>query len=377
MSFSPIPLFDLQRQHNSLKKELNAVVLDALNSMQWLLGPQTEKFEQHFAALMGVKHCISCASGASAIQLALMAAGIQEKDEVITTPFSFIATTAAISLSKAKFVFADIDPHTYNLDPQDIERKITSRTKAILPVHLYGYPADMHAIMALARKYDLKVIEDCAQAHLATADGIKVGGIGHAGAFSFYPSKNLGACGDAGAITTNDDDLAAKCRSLRHSGRTKNNKYEYEREGSSLRMDEVQAAILSVKINHLENWTLARQKIASLYQEQLKDLPLSLPPASKKGFSHSYYVYTITTEHRDELQQFLKEKGIGSAVYYPTPLYRQPAYKELDYNPQDFPHTEKACQTVLSLPMFPELREEEVLRVCQTIRDFYRKKYQR
>ena len=373
MGFAPIPLFDLQRQHDSLKKELNAAVLDALNSMQWLLGPQTEKFEKQFAELIGVKHCISCASGAAAIQLALIAAGIKENDEVITTPLSFIATTSSISLTKAKFVFADIDPITCNIDPKDIERKITNKTKAIVPVHLYGYPADMRAIMLLAKQYNLKVIEDCAQAHLAKIDTKKVGSIGHAGAFSFYPSKNLGACGDAGAITTNDDDLAASCYSLRQGGRTKNNNYEYALEGSSLRMDELQAAILSIKLNHLEKWITARQKIASLYRENLRDLPLALPPVPPDGGAHSYYVFTVRSENRNQLHDYLKERGIGTGIYYPTPLYRQPAYKHLSYKEEDFPHTEKACQTVLSLPMFPELREEEVLRVCQTIREFYEK----
>lgn len=369
-----IPLFNLQKQHESLKKELNAAALDALNSMHWLLGPQTEGFEQDFAQLIGVKHCISCSSGASAIQIALGAAGIGEGDEVITTPFTFIATTSSVSLTGAKFVFADIDPRTYNIDPKDIERKITKKTKAILPVHLYGYPADMDAIMNLAREHDLKVIEDCAQAHLATADGVKVGGIGDAGAFSFYPSKNLGACGDAGAITTNDEDIADRCRSLRHSGRAKDKAYEYDLEGSTLRMDEVQAAILRVKMKHLQDWTDARQKVAALYEEGLQGLPVVTPPTPPAGCSQSYYVYTLRVENRDALQAYLKEHGIGSAVYYPVPLYKQPAYKHLGLNAADFPHAEKAAKEVLSIPMFPELTEEQVGRVCDTIRAFYEKK---
>ena len=242
MSLPPIPLFDLQKQHQALRTQLNAAALDALNSMRWLLGPQTEKFEETFAELIGVKYCISCSSGASALQIALSAAGIQEGDEVITTPFTFIATTTSISLTGAKFIFADIDPHTFNISAQDIERKITKKTKAILPVHLYGYPADMAAIMRIANDHNLKVIEDCAQAHLAMADGVKVGGIGDAGAFSFYPSKNLGACGDAGAITTNDADIAAKCRSLRQGGRVKDAHYEYEFEGKK-RMETANCAV--------------------------------------------------------------------------------------------------------------------------------------
>ncbi len=371
MSLDPIPLFDLQKQHRSLKSELNAAALDALNSMNWLLGPFTEQFEKDFAEMMGVKHCISCSSGATAIHLALTAAGIGPGDEVITTPFTFIATAASVSLTGAEFVFADIDPRTYTIDPQDIERKITKKTKAILPVHLYGHPANMDAIMNLAREHDLKVIEDCAQAPLAMADDVYVGGIGDVGAFSFYPSKNLGACGDAGAITTNDDKIAELCRSLRHSGQAEDKMCEHNLEGSSLRMDEVQAAILRIKLRHLPDWIEARQKIAALYEEGLQGLPVITPPTPPSGYSQSYFVYTIRAEKRDELQKYLKDRGIGTAVYYPTPLYRQPAYKHLGLKAQDFPNTEKAAKEVLSIPMFPELTQEEVERVCETIAQFY------
>lgn len=367
-----IPLFDLQRQHDSLRTQLNAAALDALNSMQWLLGPQTENFEKEMASLLGVKYCISCSSGASAIQLALMAAGIQEGDEVITTPFTFIATTSSISLTGAKFVFADIDPQTYNIDPKDIARKITRKTKAILPVHLYGAAADMRGIMALAKEHGLKVIEDCAQSLLAMSQGVKTGGIGHAGAFSFYPSKNLGACGDAGAITTNEEELANRCRSLRHDGRNKDKEYEHDLEGSTLRMDEIQAAILRVKLKHLKDWTTARQKIATWYEHGLQGLPVTRP-TSLPDNTHAYCVYTLRCQNRDKLQVYLKENGISTAVYYPVPLYRQPAYKHLGYRKQDFPVTEKACQEVLSLPMFPHLTEEEVMYVCECIQKFYRK----
>lgn len=368
-----IPLFNLQKQHESLKTQLNTAACEALNSMQWLLGPQTDAFENEFADLIGVRHCITCSSGASAIQIALAAAGIGHGDEVITTPFTFMATTSSISLTGAKFVFADIDPRTYNIDPHDIEHKITKKTKAILPVHLYGFPADMHAIMKLAHDHNLKVIEDCAQAHLAEADGVKVGGIGNAGAFSFYPSKNLGACADAGAITTNDDEIAARCRSLRHCGRAKDKPYEYDLEGSTLRMDEIQAAILRVKLPHLQAWTDARQRAAALYEEGLQGVPVLTPPVPPAGYAQSYYVYTIAAEKRDELQQHLKEHQIGSAVYYPVPLYRQPAYKHLKLDPADFPNSEKAAREVLSIPMFPEISEEQITRVCEVIRSFYEK----
>ena len=368
-----IPLFNLQKQHESLKSELNAAALDALNSMHWLLGPQTEGFEKDFAELIGVKHCISCSSGASAIQIALAAAGIGEGDEVITTPFTFIATTSSVSLTGANFVFADIDPRTYNIDPKDIERKITKKTKAILPVHLYGYPANMDAIMNLAREHDLRVIEDCAQAHLATADGVKVGGIGDAGAFSFYPSKNLGGCGDGGAIITNDEKIAQACQSIRHSGRSVGKAYEYDREGSTLRMDEIQAAILDVKLKHLATWTENRQKVAALYRKHLAGIPqVTLPPEAPKGWSQCYYVFTIRVKDRDALSAYLKEHGIGNAVYYPVPLYKQPCYKHLNCKTEDYPHTESAAKEVLSIPMFPELKEEDVIYVAQTIKEFYK-----
>lgn len=368
---SSIPLFNLKEQHESLKQQINSAATEALNSMQWLLGPQTKAFEEEFADTIGVKHCISCSSGASALQIALGAAGIGHGDEVITTPFTFMATTSSISLTGAKFVFADIDPRTYNIDPKSIEQKITKKTKAILPVHLYGFPADMDAIMHLANEHDLSVVEDCAQSHLAECDGVRTGSIGTAGAFSFYPSKNLGACGDAGAITTNDDEIADRCRSLRHSGRAKDKAYEYDLEGSTLRMDEIQAAILRVKLPHLETWTDARRKAAALYEENLQGVPVTLPPTPPAGYTQSYYVYTIRAERRDELQLYLKEKNIGSAVYYPVPLYKQPAYKHLRLNPQDFPYTEQACKEVLSIPMFPEITEEQIVRVSDTIREFY------
>ena len=372
-NLQPIPLFNLKEQHDSLKDQINQAAAEALNSMHWLLGPQTELFEEEFAKTIGVKHCISCSSGASAIQIALKAAGIGPGDEVITTPFTFIATTSSVSLTGAQFVFADIDPHTYNLDVADVERKITKKTKAILPVHLYGYPAHMDAIMHLANEHGLKVIEDCAQAHLAAYNGVMVGGIGDAGCFSFYPSKNLGACGDAGCITTNDDGIANRCRSLRHSGRALGKAYEYDLEGSTLRMDEIQAAILRVKLPHLEEWTEKRRKAAAWYEEGLSGVPVILPPTPPADSSQSYYVFTIRAEKRDELQSYLKARNIGSAVYYPVPLYKQPAYAHLGLKAEDYPNAEKAAQEVLSIPMFPEITQEQVFRVCDTIRAFYEK----
>ena len=369
-----VPLFNLQKQHESLKEEINKEALEALNSMKWLLGPKTQQFETDFAKALNAKHCISCSSGASAIQIALMAAGIGKGDEVITTPFTFVATTTSITLTGADFVFADIDPNTYNLDPKDIERKINSKTKAIVPVHLYGYPANMPEIMALAKKHNLKVIEDCAQSHLALCAGKYTGTWGDAGAFSFYPSKNLGACGDAGAVVTNSKEIADACVSIRHSGRSLGKAYEYDREGSTLRMDEIQAAILGVKLKHLAQWTENRAKAAELYRKKLSGVKeVTLPPQAPEGWSQSYYVFTLRVKDRDALSAFLKENNIGNAVYYPVPLYKQPCYAHLNCKAQEYPNTEAAAREVLSIPMFPEITEEQIDIVCGKIKEFYNK----
>lgn len=372
MNTKNIPLFNLKQQHESIKEDLNKAALDALNSMQWLLGPKTKEFEADFAKLIGAKHCVACSSGASAIQIALMAAGVGRGDEVITTPFTFVATTTSVTLTGADFVFADIDPATYNLDPKDIERKITKKTKAILPVHLYGYPANMAEIMAIAKKHNIKVIEDCAQSHLAMFNGVNTGTIGDAGAFSFYPSKNLGACGDAGAITTNNADIMAACESIRHSGRSAGKVYEYDREGSTLRCDEIQAAILGVKLKHLAKWTELRRAAAKLYRQGLAGVKeITLPPVETDGTTQSYYVFTLRAKNRDGLSAHLKANNIGNAVYYPVPLYKQPCYAHLKINPADFPHTEKAALEVLSIPMYPEISAEDIKIVCDVIKQFY------
>lgn len=370
---NPIPLFNLNKQHDSLRAEINEAAIRALDSMRWIIGPETEGFEKEFAAALNAKHCIACSSGASAIQIALGACGVGKGDHVITTPFTFIATTSSISLTGAEFSFADVDPVTGNLDPASIEKHITKNTKAILPVHIYGSPADMDKIMAIAKKHNLKVIEDCAQSHLAAYKGKMTGTIGHAGAFSFYPSKNLGACGDGGAVVTNDEEIANNSRSLRHCGRKLDKAYEYGFEGSTLRMDDVQAAILRVKLKHLAAWTEQRRKVAAMYDKALAGLPVTIPPDPGKDSSQSYYVYTIKAPRRDELAKYLSENKIGNAIYYPMPLYKQPVYQHLGFKAADFPVTEKLTAEVLSLPMFPELTEAEVSRVADTIKAFYSK----
>lgn len=370
---NPIPLFNLNKQHTSLRTEINEAVIRALDSMHWILGPENEGFEKEFAELIGGKHCIACSSGASAIQIALSACGVGKGDHVITSPFTFIATTSSISLTGAEFSFADVDPVTGNLLPESIEKQIKKNTKAILPVHIYGYPADMDKIMAIAKKHNLKVIEDCAQSHLAAYKGRMTGTIGHAGAFSFYPSKNLGACGDAGAVLTNDPEIAANARSLRHCGRKPDSAYEYGFEGSTLRMDDVQGAILRVKLKHLKDWTEKRKAVAAMYDKALAGLPVTTPPDPGTDSSQSFYVYTIKAPRRDELAKFLSANKIGNAIYYPMPLYKQPVYQHLGFKACDYPNTEKLTGEVLSLPMFPELTAEQVNTVAAVIKEFYSK----
>ncbi len=372
MNEKQIPLFNLQKQFDVLKPELEEACLKALNSMKWLLGPETEAFEKEFAEIMNAKHSISCSSGASAIQIALMATGIGKGDEVITTPFTFVATTTSISMTGADIVFADIDPETYNIDPKEIEKKITKKTKAILPVHLYGYPCDMDAIMEIAKKHNLIVIEDCAQSHLSQYKGKTTGTIGLAGAFSFYPSKNLGALGDAGAIITDDDSIADKCSRIRHSGRS-NKPYEYDYEGSTMRADEIQTAMLRVKLKHLKTWTEMRNNASEMYKKHLGDIQqIKTPPVDKPDCTQSFYVYNIRAEKRDELSKFLTENKIGNGVYYPMALYDQPIYKHMGLSGKDFPHTDKACKEVLALPIYPEITEEEIKIVANVIKEFYK-----
>lgn len=367
-----IPLFNLELQRKALQEEITAAVTKVLESGKFILGPETSSFEEEFSKSIGTSHCIACSSGAGAIQIALSACGVGPGDEVITTPMTFIATTSSITLTGAKFVLADIDPETACLDPQKVAEKITPKTKAILPVHIYGYPARMKEFMDMASKHSVKIVEDCAQSHLAEYEGRVTGSIGHAGAFSFYPSKNLGACGDAGAVTTNDDETAKKCRQLRHNGRNLDKGYEHVMEGSTLRIDDIQAAILRVKLRHLKTWTGQRRQLAKLYEAGLKGLPVRLPPSPPAGSSQSFYVYTIKAPRRDELAAHLKSAGIGSGIYYPVPIYRQPVYSGLGYRPGDFPVTEKLVSEVLSLPMFPEMTQAQVARVCGEIKKFYK-----
>jgi dTDP-4-amino-4,6-dideoxygalactose transaminase len=364
----PVPQLDLAAQYAAIGGEIRAAVETVLASQQFVLGRESAAFEQEIASLCSVAHGIGVASGTDALILALRACGVQAGDEVLLPAFTFVATGSAVSALGAKPVFADIRPETYNLDPAEFARRVTPRTRAIVVVHLYGLPADMDPILAFAKARGLPVIEDNAQAIGASYRGVRTGSLGEAACFSFYPTKNLGACGDAGLVTTNSAELAARIRTLRNHGQS--GKYLSTEPGWNSRLDEIQAAILRVKLRHLSNWQRARQANAAEYTRLLNQIPGVMPPAVPEGFEHVFHQYTIRIERRDALQQFLSERKIGSAVYYPHPLHLQPLYASLGHKPGDFPHAERAAQEVLSLPMYPELRKEQIARVVEAIAEF-------
>jgi dTDP-4-amino-4,6-dideoxygalactose transaminase len=364
----PVPQLDLSAQYAAIGAELGAAVERVMASQQFVLGPEGALFEEEIAKLCGVAHGVGLASGTDALILALRACGVRAGDEVLLPPFTFVATGSAVSALGAKPVFAEIRPDTYNIDPSELERRVTPRTRAIVVVHLYGLPADMDAILAFARSRKLPVIEDNAQAIGASYKGLRTGSLGDAACFSFYPTKNLGACGDAGMLVTNSPELAARVRTLRNHGQSE--KYRSSEPGWNSRLDEIQAAILRVKLRHLSDWQRARQSHAAEYNRLLSQIPGVMPPLAPEGFEHVYHQYTIRVEQRDALQKFLGERKIGSTVYYPYPLHLQPLYASLGHKPSDFPHAERAAQEVLSLPMYPELRNEQIARVVEAIADF-------
>jgi dTDP-4-amino-4,6-dideoxygalactose transaminase len=374
-----VPILNLAQQYTDLAAEINDVVFKVLASGGYIGGANVVSFEQEFAAYTGVSECVACNSGTDALLLALRALGIGAGDEVITTPFSFFATTETISAVGAKPIFVDIDAPTFNLDVTQVEAAITDKTKAIIPVHLYGQPVDMTALMAIAQTYNLAVIEDCAQATGALWAGQKVGSIGHIGCFSFYPTKNLGACGDGGAVTTNDPEIAAKMRMLRNHG--EKNRYYHEDIGLNSRLDALQAAILRVKLRYLDLWNDRRRAIAARYHEYLHQIPGVIIPQELPGGEGVWNQYTIRLpnvggyshapdrQYRDEVRQRLQEKGVGSMVYYPLPLHLQPVYQDLGDRKGQFPISEQACQEVLSLPIFPELSIEAQEQVVYCLKD--------
>lgn len=360
-----IPMVDLSAQYQALKSEIDAAVQSVLDSTRFILGPEVDAFEQEAAAYLGVRHALSCASGTDALHLALRAAGIGPGDEVITPPFTFIATAEAIRYVDATPVFVDVDPRTMNLDPALIEAAITPRTRAILPVHLFGQPADLAAITPIAERHGLLLIEDCAQSFGAAIDGRMTGGFGLAGCHSFFPSKNLGCFGDGGMITTNDDALAEQIRVLRNHGSRE--RYHHEVIGYNSRLDEMQAAILRVKLRHIEEFNAGRRRAARLYSELLAELPVETPHEDGIGI-HVYHQYTLLSDRRDAIMAALQQAGIASAVYYPVPLHRQNVFAAESAG-LSLPATEAVAGRCLSLPMYPELEESDIRRIVAVIGD--------
>jgi len=360
-----IPMVDLRRQFSDIKEEVCSVLTEILESSQYILGPRVKELEEQIAAYHGVREAVGVASGTDALHLALDALGIGEGDEVITTPFTFFATAEAILYTGATPVFVDVEPETMNIDPDLIEEKITEKTRAILPVHIFGHPADMEKILSIAKQHKLEVIEDCAQAFGADIKGRKVGSFGDAGCFSFYPSKNLGAFGDGGMVLLNDPAVTEVVRKLRNHG--SRGAYRHESVGFNSRLDEMQAGILLVKLKRIGEYNSKRRQKAALYNELLADgivLPVERP-----GFTHVYHQYTIRSARRDEIQKRLGDEGISSVVYYPVPLHLQEAIAFLGYGKGDFPVCEEAAEKVLSLPIYPELEEEQVRHVASVIRN--------
>jgi dTDP-4-amino-4,6-dideoxygalactose transaminase len=359
-----VPILDLKAQYQSIKSELDAAVLGVLERAQFILGPEVAAFEREFAGYCGTAEAIGVNSGTSALHLALLAAGIGPGDEVITSPFTFVASAATIVYAGARPVFVDIDAGTFNIDVRRIEAAITNRTRAIMPVHLFGQMADMDAIMDIARRHGLVVIEDAAQAHGAEYKGRRAGSIGGMGCFSFYPGKNLGACGEGGAVVTNDAAYAHKIRMLRDWGTER--KYIHEIKGYNYRMEGMQGAILRVKLRHLEKWTEARRGHAARYGELLRDGGVKLPEVMPWA-RHVYTVYSIRSADRDGLKAKLQEREIQTGIHYPVPVHLQPAYAELGYERGAFPVSERACEEVLALPIYPEMSGAQVEEVAAAV----------
>jgi dTDP-4-amino-4,6-dideoxygalactose transaminase len=362
-----IPFVDLHAQYLTIKKEIDAAIADVISQSAYIRGPSVEGFEKAWAETMGVPHCVSCANGTDALYIVMRGLGLKPGDEVITTAHSWISTTETITQAGGRVVFCDTDADTFTIDPAMIESKITSRTVGLIPVHLYGQSADLDPIMALAAKHKLWVIEDCAQAHLARYKGRLVGTFGTAATFSFYPGKNLGAYGDAGALTTKDDRLADWCATYaRHGG-----KGEHIMEGINSRLDGLQAAILQVKLPHLAAWTEGRRRVAARYDELLRGVGDLVLPKIAEGRDHVYHLYVIRTGRRDGLKKFLGEAGVSTVLNYPKALPFYPAYAYLGHQPKEFPQAFANQSRILSLPIYPEMTEEMVVRVAQVIRDYF------
>jgi dTDP-4-amino-4,6-dideoxygalactose transaminase len=359
---------DLKAQYQTIKPEIDKAIENVISNTAFILGKAVAEFEEQFASYCGAKHCVGINSGTSALIMALKALDVGEGDEIITTPNTFIATAEAISFAGATPVLVDIEEKNYNLDPAKLEKAITAKTKAIIPVHLYGQPADMDPILEIAKKKGIPVIEDAAQAHGARYKGKKTGGLATGACFSFYPGKNLGAYGEGGAVTTDDESIAQKVRMLRDHGSPK--KFYHEFIGNNCRLEGIQGAVLSVKLKHLDKWNDGRRKNADLYRKYLEGTGVGLPEEMPYA-KHVYHVFCVRVKDREKLIDFLKEKGIFTNIHYPIPIHLQKAYSFLGYKKGDFPVTEGCMDEILSLPMFAELTEEEIKYTADCIKEFY------
>ena len=369
-----VPFLDLKIQYKSIKNEIDPAIQSIIDNTAFILGKSVSDFESAFASDHNVKHCVGVSSGTDGNHLALWGLGIKNGDEVIMPANTFIATAWGATLCGATPVFVDCDSESYNIDPTKVEAAITKNTKAIVAVHLYGQSADLDPLRDIANKYKIFLVEDCAQAHFAEYKGKRVGGLSDAASFSFYPGKNLGAYGEGGAVTTNDDELAKKIKMLRDHGAVQ--KYNHEIVGHNYRMEGIQGAVLGIKLKHLDKWTEGRRKVAAMYNSLLKDVEQIKLPLELEYAKHVYHLFVIqiksgVSQQRDSLAKYLNERGVSTGLHYPIPLHIQPCFSELKYKKGDFPITEKLAESGLSLPMYPELSEEQIKYVCDCVRDFF------
>ena len=366
---TPVPYLDLPAQMRAIRKEVDAAIARTLENCSFCLGPDVARFEEDFAKYIGAKYCIGFNSGTSALHVAMLLLNVGAGDEIITTPFTFVATSWAISYVGAKPVYVDIDEATFNLDSKLVEKAITPRTKAIMPVHLCGHPADLDSLLSICRKHKLPLVEDAAQAHGAEYRGKIVGTFGEMSCFSFYPGKNLGAYGEGGGLVTNNSDYAARAKALRDHGSTK--RYYHDEVGYNYRMEGIQGAVLGVKMKYLEKWTQERRRVAHRYEKLLADTPLQLPREADYAES-AWHLYVVRHPRRDDLKKHLEANGVGCGLHYPVPLHLQKCYAHLGYKEGDIPVAEKAARECLSLPIYPEMTEEQIQRVVEVVQDFFK-----
>ena len=366
----PVPYLDLPAQMRVIRTEIDAAIARTLDQCSFCLGPDVVAFEQEFARFVGTRHCLGFNSGTSALHVSLLLLGIGPGDEVITTPYTFVATSWAISYVGARPVYVDIEDQSFNLNPELVEDAITPRTRAVLPVHLYGHPCELEALLAICRRRNLPLVEDAAQAHGASYRGRRAGTFGAISCFSFYPGKNLGAYGEGGALLTDDEQFASRARSLREHGSTR--RYYHDEIGFNYRMEGIQGAVLRIKLKHLERWTRERRRVAHRYHQLLASTPLQLPQEGE-GIESAWHLYVVRHPRRDELKAWLEQNSVGCALHYPLPLHLQKCYANLGYQPGAFPVAEKAARECLSLPIYPELREDQQVRVAEVIGEFFAK----